>query len=35
QTSVTQLLSGGLDAEFWSNQWLVGTPIVHRIDPQV
>ncbi|CAN0088334.1 unnamed protein product, partial [Laminaria digitata] len=33
--SVTQLLSGGLDAKFWSNQWLVGDPIVHRIDPQL
>lgn len=35
QTSVTQLLSGGLDAKFWKNQWLVGTPIIHRVDPQV
>lgn len=35
QTSVSQLLPGGLDAKFWQNQWLVGPPIIHRVDPQV
>ena len=35
QTSITQLLSGGLDAKYWNNQWMVGTPVIHRIDPQV
>eukprot|EP00904_Undaria_pinnatifida_P006782 jgi/Undpi1/3233/HiC_scaffold_15.g06607.m1 len=35
EASVTQLLSGGLDAKFWKKQWMVGTPIVHRIDPEL
>eukprot|EP00904_Undaria_pinnatifida_P006784 jgi/Undpi1/3235/HiC_scaffold_15.g06609.m1 len=35
QTSVSQLLAGGLDAKFWQNQWLVGPPVIHRVDAQL
>eukprot|EP00904_Undaria_pinnatifida_P006798 jgi/Undpi1/3248/HiC_scaffold_15.g06622.m1 len=35
KTAVSQLLPGGLDARFWQNQWLDGSPIVHRVDPQL
>ncbi|CAN0550937.1 unnamed protein product, partial [Laminaria digitata] len=35
QTSVSQLLPGGLDATFWHNPWLDGTPVIRRVDPEV
>ena len=35
QTSVTQLLPGGLEANFWDNGYLLGRPIVRRVEPQV
>ena len=35
QASVTQLLPGGLEANFWDNQGLLGAPVVRRVDPEV
>eukprot|EP00904_Undaria_pinnatifida_P006816 jgi/Undpi1/3264/HiC_scaffold_15.g06638.m1 len=35
ETSVSQLLPGGLDAKFWQNPWLEGTPTIHRVDTEV
>ncbi|CAM9116620.1 unnamed protein product, partial [Sphacelaria rigidula] len=32
---VTQLLPGGLSATYWDNQWLIGSPTVQRVDPEV
>lgn len=35
QVTVAQLLSGGLSATYWDNQWLLGSPSVQRVDPEV
>ena len=34
-TRVSQLLSGGLSAQYYDNQFLWGTPVLERVDPQV
>ena len=34
-TRVSQLLSGGLSAQYFDNQFLWGTPVLERVDPQV
>ena len=34
-TRVLQLLSGGLSAQYYDNQFLWGTPVLERVDPQV
>jgi len=35
QASVIQLLPGGIEANFWDNEGLLGAPVVRRVDPEV
>lgn len=35
QIAVSQLVPGGLTAQYWDNQWQYGSPSVERVDPMV
>lgn len=35
QIEVFQLLPGGLSGSYWTNLWLMGTPVLQRADPEV
>ncbi|CAM9348575.1 unnamed protein product, partial [Discosporangium mesarthrocarpum] len=35
QVVVMQLMPGGLTGSYWDNQWLMGTPTMERVDPEI